>query len=152
MRHLIALLIKYVLLATIFLAILPLFFQVSSAELLFFSLLMTLITYTLGDVYMLPRFGNFSATVADFVLVFIAVWVGIGINRGELTTIWSAAFFSSLLVAIGEAVFHAYMDKNVLRHRDEQTNDQAVTTRELQTEMAEELDVRTAQNKDRHRG
>jgi hypothetical protein len=143
MRHLLALTWKYVLLATVFFAIIPLFLRVSSAELLWFSLWMTFVAYVLGDLYILPRFGNFSATIADFGLAFVGVWIGIGIFYNAFgAAIFSAAFFSALLVALGEILFHAYMERSVFRGRDDEET--SSMQRELQTEIAEEFDVRSA--------
>jgi hypothetical protein len=143
MRHLIALALKYVLLATVFFGIIPLFLHVSSAELLWFSLWMTFVAYALGDLYILPRFGNLSATIADFGLALVGVWIGIGIfyNAGG-ATIFNAAFFSALLVALGEILFHAYMNRSVFRDRDDE--EASSMPRELQTEIAEEFDLRSA--------
>jgi hypothetical protein len=143
MRHLLALAWKYMLLATVFFAMIPLFLRVSSAELLWFSLWMTLVAYALGDLYILPRFGNLSAVIADFGLAFVGVWIGIGVfyNAGG-TAVINAAFFSALLVALGEILFHAYMNRIVLRHQDEKKEHSM--RRGLQTEIAEEFDVRSA--------
>jgi Protein of unknown function (DUF2512) len=143
MRHVIALSIKFVLLATVFFAMIPLFLRVSSAELLWFSLWMTFVAYALGDLYILPRLGNISATIADFGLAFVGVWFGIGIfyNTGS-TAVFNAAFFSALLVALGEILFHAYMERSVLRQQNEAK--ERVMRQELQTETAEEIDVRSS--------
>lgn len=150
MRHVIALSIKFVLLATVFFAMIPLFLRVSSAELLSFSLWMTLAAYALGDLYILPRFGNISATIADFGLVFVGVWAGIGIfyNTGS-AAVASAAFFSALLVALGEILFHAYMERSVLRQQNE--GKERMVRQELQTETAEEIDIRSASNQETDR-
>ncbi|NUK29412.1 YndM family protein [Parageobacillus sp. VR-IP] len=141
MKHLIALALKYVLLATVFFAIVPLFLRVSSAELLWFSLWMTIVAYALGDLYLLPRFGNLSAAIADFGLAFVGVWIGIGaFYDGNGTAVLNAAFFSALLVALGEVLFHAYVQRFILRGQEEEGV--PLLGREWQTEMAEEFDVR----------
>ncbi|EZP77023.1 hypothetical protein H839_10513 [Parageobacillus genomosp. 1] len=141
MRHLIALALKYVLLATVFFAIVPLFLRISSAELLWFSLWMTLVAYVLGDLYLLPRFGNLSATIADFGLAFVGVWIGIGaFYDGSGAAVLNAAFFSALLVALGEVLFHAYVQRFILRGQEEESV--PLFGHKWQTEMAEEFDVR----------
>jgi len=141
MRHLLALALKYLLATTVLFAILPLFLRISSAEILWFSLWLTLVAYALGDLYILPRLGNVSATIADFGFVFVAIWIGIGafydIAGG---VILSAAFFSALLAAFGELLFHAYVLRFVIgRHGEE---DVPLVGHQWQTEAAEEFDVR----------
>ncbi|WP_027409099.1 DUF2512 family protein [Anoxybacteroides tepidamans] len=140
MRHLVALLIKYVLLTTVFFAILPLFLDISSAGVLLFSLLMTLLTYAIGDLWILPRVGNLTATFADFGLIFFAVWLafdGLSIAAPAL----NAAFFSALLAAFGEALFHSYVTGRVLSYQRADEKPKAVVERlspSLQAEIAEE--------------
>jgi hypothetical protein len=141
MRHLIALALKYVLFATVFFAIVPLFLRISSAELLWFSLWMTLVAYALGDLYLLPRFGNLSATIADFGLAFVGVWIGIGaFYDGSGPAVLNAAFFSALLAAFGEVLFHAYVHRFILSGQEEEKV--PLQGREWQMETAEEFDVR----------
>ncbi|MGP3561257.1 YndM family protein [Geobacillus sp. BK01] len=143
MRHLLALALKYLLTTTVMFAILPLFLRISSAELLWFSLWVTLIAYALGDLYVLPRLGNVSATIADFGFVFVATWIGIGafydVAGGAIV---SAAFFSALLAALGELLFHGYVLRFVVGQHGEEGA--PLIGRQWQTEAAEEFDVRTA--------
>ncbi|MGJ3222212.1 DUF2512 family protein [Geobacillus thermoleovorans] len=143
MRHLFALVLKYLLTATVMFAILPLFLRISSAEILWFSLWLTLVAYALGDLYVLRRLGNVSATIADFGLVFVAVWIGIGAFYDIAgAAILNAAFFSALLTAFGELLFHAYVLRFVTVEHGEK--DAPLIGRQWQTEAAEEFDVRAA--------
>jgi cell division protein FtsW (lipid II flippase) len=140
MRHLIALLMKYILLATACFAIWPLFFDISAADILFFSLVLTLIAYPLGDLWILPRFGNFAATFADFGLVFFAAWFALG-NFQIDASILNAAFFTALLAALGEALFHSYVTGRVLSYQRADEKPKAAAERlspSLQAEIAEE--------------
>ncbi|MED3778182.1 YndM family protein [Geobacillus stearothermophilus] len=143
MRHLLALALKYLLTATVMFAILPLFLRISSAELLWFSLWLTLVAYALGDLYVLPRLGNVSATIADFGLVFVATWIGVGaFYDGAGGTMINAAFFSALLAALGELLFHGYVLRFVIGQHGEEGV--PLIGRQWQTEAAEEFDIRTA--------
>ncbi|NNU82799.1 DUF2512 family protein [Geobacillus sp. BMUD] len=141
MRHLLALVLKYLLTATVMFAILPLFLRISSAEILWFSLWLTLVAYAIGDFYILPRLGNVSATIADFGLVLMAVWIGIGAFY-DITgaAMLNAAFFSALLAAMGELLLHAYVLRFVIVEHGEEGA--PLIGRQWQTEAAEELDVR----------
>jgi hypothetical protein len=148
MKHLLALVLKYLLTTTVMFAILPLFLRVSSAEILWFSLWLTLVAYALGDLYVLPRLGNVSATIADFGLVFVATWIGIGAFYDTAGgAILSAAFFSALLVAFGELLFHAYVLRFVIGQHEKE--DVPLIGSQWQTETAEEFDVRATRSDDR---
>ncbi|WP_445614050.1 YndM family protein [Geobacillus sp. YF-1] len=144
MRHLLALTLKYLLTATVMFAILPLFLRISSAEILSFSLWLTLAAYALGDLYLLPRLGNVSATIADFGFVFVAVWIGVGAfyDTGGGAVV-NAAFFAALLAAFGELLLHAYVLRFVVGQHGEEDAPLAGGPR-WQTEAAEEFDVRAA--------
>ncbi|KJE27764.1 hypothetical protein LG52_1038 [Geobacillus kaustophilus] len=150
MRHLLALVLKYLLTATVMFAILPLFLRISSAEILWFSLWLTLVAYALGDLYVLRRLGNVSATIADFGLVFVAVWIGIGAFYDIAgAAMLNAAFFSALLAALGESLLHAYVLRFVIvQHGEEGV---PLIGRQWQTEAAEEFAVRAARPDDKDR-
>ncbi|ANB57462.1 hypothetical protein GFC29_1186 [Anoxybacillus sp. B7M1] len=141
MKHILSLVIKYILLTTIFFSIIPLFLRVSTAELLWLSLVMTCFAYAIGDLWILTRFGNLSATIADFGLVFFGLWIGVGSFYTASAAVLNASFFTALLVALGEAPFHAYMQQIVLRDgkvAEERPAKPLIPS--VQMETAEELD------------
>jgi hypothetical protein len=39
------------------------------------SAILTVITYVLGDLAILPKFGNFAAMLADFLVLFLGIWL-----------------------------------------------------------------------------
>lgn len=70
MKHLVALLIKYTAISAVLLVILGIFQDISIPRVLFISLIITGTAYAIGDLFILPRYGNTIATIADFGLSF----------------------------------------------------------------------------------
>ncbi|PDZ08205.1 hypothetical protein CON70_29065, partial [Bacillus pseudomycoides] len=64
MKHIVALLIKYTAISAVLLMILGIFQDVSIPRILLISLLITGTAYLIGDLFVLPRYGNMVATIA----------------------------------------------------------------------------------------
>ncbi|SCV20644.1 Uncharacterized protein BCRIVMBC845_03168 [Bacillus cereus] len=120
MKHIVALLIKYTAISAVLLMILGIFQGISIPRILFISLLTTGVSYLIGDLFILPKYGNMVATIADLGLSFVEVWAltyfltNINLTRN----IGASAFFAALLIGVTEIFFHIYMKKVVL-HADE---------------------------------
>ncbi|MBJ8055982.1 YndM family protein [Bacillus cereus] len=120
MKHIVALLIKYTAISAVLLMILGIFQGISIPRILFISLLITGVSYLIGDLFILPKYGNMVATIADLGLSFVGVWAltyfltNINLTRN----IGVSAFFAALLIGVAEIFFHIYMKKVVL-HADE---------------------------------
>ncbi|MGG3529219.1 YndM family protein [Bacillus pseudomycoides] len=119
MKHIVALLIKYTAISAVLLMILGIFQDVSIPRILFISLLITGTAYLIGDLFVLPKYGNMVATIADFGLSFLGIWVlTYFLTDIDLTrNIGFSAFRSALLISVVEIFFHIYMKKVVL-HED----------------------------------
>ena len=116
MKHIVALLIKYTAISAVLLMVLGIFQDVSIPRILLISLLITGIAYLIGDLFVLPRYGNMIATIADFGLSFLGIWVlTYFLTDIDLTrNIGFSAFWSALLISAVEIFFHIYMKKAVL--------------------------------------
>lgn len=116
MRHLIALALKFSLTTLILFMILGAFYDVSFTDVFLISAVLTVLGY-LGDILILPRVGNVIATIGDFGLTLITVWL-MGIYRfDEDVSLLGAPFVSAATIALGEWFFHKYM-KNTLLDRE----------------------------------
>lgn len=135
MNHLKALGIKFLIQATVILAFLSIFEGASLANLFGLSLLITGLSYVIGDLVILPRFGNIVAVIADFGLISLAIWVLAGMFA-DIPIM--AALASGLAIAVAEILFHTYMTENVLRRRERGKVVPFPINRSLQTEFAEE--------------
>ncbi len=136
-----AILIKLVFTTVVLWFILGLFYRFSFGQVLFLSIVLTAVSFVLGDLIILPRFENWGAVIADFLLVFAAVWVyGTYFHTMDLSVI-SAAGISALVIGLCEVFFHRYVDSHIL-HVDDRTGGVGTMDMDdrLQTEFSEEMD------------
>lgn len=143
MKHLKAIAIKFVSSLVLLSIILGLFFDMAFSNILLISLVLGVAAYIIGDLLILPRTNNTVATLADFGLAFLVIWL-----MSENLTYGDNHFSLSLIAALGvalfEYMFHKYLARNILPDRGRQQT----TTLQYQTEASEELtpvrpDVRT---------
>jgi len=117
MKHLGAFVLKF----SMTLIVLAFFLGYSSgwfySEVLVLSLIITLVGYAVGDLWILRRGGNLMASSADFALIFIFIW-GIGLLFKE-QVYEIALLFSALILAVGEWFFHLYIMSRVTRIQSE---------------------------------
>lgn len=59
--------------------------------------------------------GNMAATISDFALSFLTIWLIGAYFFDPYVPVVGAAFLSSLVIAVGEWFFHRYMNQQVLR-------------------------------------
>ena len=69
MKHIVALLIKYTAITAVLLIMLSIFQGISIPRVLLISLFLRG-AYLIGDLFILPKYGNMIATMADFGLSF----------------------------------------------------------------------------------
>jgi len=145
MRHAIALLIKFAAIATVLFSLLGIFYNATPGEILSIAIITTLVAYVLGDLFLLPRFGNLVATIADFGLAFLAVWALGSIFIEQTFDILTASFFAALAITVVEAFFHIYMANRVLNDGTNNRNQEAGNNDNTNfvTEIAEEFGIGT---------
>jgi hypothetical protein len=145
MKHVMALGIKLALTATVLFSILTIFSTALFSEITLISLIITLATYVIGDLFILPRFGNLIAALADFVMFTAGIWLLSQFFVQETpANLIIASLIAAIAIALGEALFHAYMENRVLTdHQDEARyfNNDSVALNRVQTEFAEEEDI-----------
>ncbi|WP_050632314.1 YndM family protein [Bacillus andreraoultii] len=149
MKHLRSLLIKFVLVLAVLSIVLGFLYGVSFGDILTISLLLTMGAYLLGDMFILPAYGNTMATIADFGLAYFGTWLIGAMIIEQPIRIGVASFLSAILIAVGEVFFHRYLVRNVLTET-EQTQNRVTTyqtTPSYQTEMGEENYFSLAKNR-----
>jgi len=93
MDHAKALVIKFVAISIVLLSILSIYDTSTLGGILLISLFVTGVAYFLGDLFILPRYGNLIAIIADVALTFISVWLlGMLLFR-PLDPLTTGAFF-----------------------------------------------------------
>ncbi|MEN2465984.1 YndM family protein [Ornithinibacillus sp. JPR2-1] len=134
MKHIKALLIKFIATFVLLYIILGAMYTMTFGEVFLLSLVLGIVAYLVGDLFILPRTNNLVATVADFILAWpIIYWFVDGMTAAD------NPFPASLIAALGvggfEIFFHRYLANQVLP--DQEPNG----TRNLryQTEYAEEI-------------
>ncbi len=142
MRHLGILLLKFVSCLIAFSVGLDLFFNADVADIVTFSLAVTIISYFIGDQILLPRIGQSNALVADFFLVYISVWVfgSVLLPDGYLQIAWGS-IISAVLITGAEAFVHWFMvNRNFVDREDRRGHYQQNPKLAYDVEMAEEVD------------
>lgn len=112
MKHLWALLIKFTAIGTVLFSIYGIF-DPAMTVLLIMAGITTLVTYFLGDMFVLPKLGNFAAIAGDLVLSFLLVW---GMSFLFLDTTFNrvtAAVISAASITAIEVLFHLYVKRHV---------------------------------------
>lgn len=137
MNHLKAFTIKFIVSLILLYIVLGLFYAISFSNIFVITLLLVVASYSLGDMVILPRTNNIVATISDFVLTYLVVWLFgdilwlLGDNIGA--GIFTAALITSVGVALFEFFFHMYVSKIRESHV------QRVEYFRYQTEASEEL-------------
>ncbi|CAM3181515.1 YndM family protein [Filibacter tadaridae] len=142
MKYITALIIKFIMLTAVLWIVLGIF-GVSFADILLTSIVLTGVSF-IGDVFILPRVGNMVATLADFGLAFVMIWLMGSVLFEQPVRLGIASLISAMVIAAGEFVFHMYLLKQVVG------NEQAVPENRysmhqqniMQTEFGSEPDIK----------
>ncbi len=121
MNHLKAIGIKFIVIATILFSILSIFDTASLTEILMISFIVTGAAYLIGDLFILPKYGNFRACLADFGLAFLSVLLLTFLfMEGDYPRVLISGF-AAFFIAISEGLFHIYMKEKVLSDREDES-------------------------------
>ncbi|AIF66477.1 YndM family protein [Terribacillus saccharophilus] len=133
MKHVKALLIKFIMILAVLLIVFTLVFNAGVGAVLLMSAVLTLAAYIIGDLLVLSRSGDRSkpngdypkrnaiATVSDAVLSFIVLWtLGNALLEPENNVIL-ASLIATVIIGIGEWLFHRYVNNRVIKDRNAQT-------------------------------
>ena len=140
MKHIVALLIKYTAITAVLLIILSIFQGISIPRVLLISLFLTGTAYLIGDLFILPKYGNAIATMADFGLSFFGIWLltSLFTNLDATHNIGFSSFIAALIIGGTEVFFHIYMKRLVLRNDDKLTNHNHIQHNKYAIEMSDE--------------
>lgn len=138
MEHVKALIIKFIMVTAILWFVLGLFFGVDFGEILTISVILTPLAYVIGDLLVLRYFNNMTATVADFAISFLTIWLIGAAVINEPISVATASLLSALAISIGEWFYHSYVNRQVF---EGQSQDKRTLNETFSTEFAEETDV-----------
>lgn len=136
-----ALIIKFIMITAVLWIVLGLY-GFTFGDILVSSVLITGVSYIIGDRIILPRFGNVAATIADFGLVFVMLWSFGSYLFEPREGVGTASFIAALIIGMGEALFHRYLERDV--DDDELTMPEDFTSYRysMQSEFGTEEDIK----------
>jgi hypothetical protein len=140
MKHIVALLIKYTAITAVLLIILGIFQDISIPRVLLISLFLTGAAYLIGDLFILPNYGNAIATIADFGLSFFGIWflTYLLTNSDFTRNIGFSSFVAALIIGGIEVFFHIYMKKVVLHEENKPREHNQIHHDNYAMEMSDE--------------
>lgn len=141
MKHLWAMVIKFIASFVLLFLILGMGFDLSFQNVLLITFILGAVSYVLGDSFILPRTNNTIATIADFGVSFVVIWLILASISDNGANIFWASLIASVGVALFEYFFHKYMAKNVLNN-NEPTERKRKNSLQYQTEASEEVTPR----------
>jgi uncharacterized SAM-binding protein YcdF (DUF218 family) len=147
MKYLGPLVIKFLMTTAVLWIVLGLFFGVTFGDIIMTSIILTVVA-SLGDLFILPRIGNTSASIADFALTWAIVWM-VGSNMyGDGIAIGTAGFVSAIAITVGEVFFHRYLKNLVFKDEKYKESKVAYFPTNYQTELGSDNgDVRPKDEK-----
>jgi hypothetical protein len=78
------------------------------------SLFLTMVSYALGDLVILPRSNNTFASLTDFILTFSLLWVACTIFYQPYRL--SGLFLTAFAISVAEFFFHDYLQRRGVHH------------------------------------
>lgn len=116
-KHLSALIIKFLIIAVILEILLNITTDLDFYEILIISLTVTIVAYLLGDLLILPSSNNIIATISDIGLSLIIILL---FNYRYVNTeiSFSDALISAVVIGAGEWFFHKFMASGVLYKKE----------------------------------
>ncbi|TXC90452.1 DUF2512 family protein [Metabacillus litoralis] len=106
MKHSTILIIKFITCVIAFGLGLDLFFEATIIDILSFSLFVTVTSYIVGELIILPQLGRRAAAVVDFLLTYLSVWIfGSILFESYLQIAWGS-IISAVIVTGAEIFIH----------------------------------------------
>ncbi|MFD1363579.1 YndM family protein [Lentibacillus salinarum] len=115
------------------------FYNANVMNLFWISLLTTGVSFLIGDLLVLRRFGNVTASIADFPLAFLSLWFLGGLFIEASIPLATTALMAAFFITCCEPFIHTYMTENLEEERFEE-REKSPRAGQLQTEFAEEFD------------
>ncbi|KYH30382.1 MULTISPECIES: DUF2512 family protein [Clostridium] len=76
-----------------------------------FAVIGTILNYLFGDLYILPSYGNITASIGDGVMAAVVAYV-LDVLSANFDTRFSTLIILAVLVAVVEYFFHRYLIKS----------------------------------------
>ncbi|SDJ89838.1 DUF2512 family protein [Sediminibacillus albus] len=112
MEHGKALGMKALMVLPIMWIIMTLIFDISFWSTTVLGIILIAAAYALGDVMIFPRTSNMIATISDFGLALVVLWIGLAVIGAGSTFL--PALVTAIAIAAGEWFYHKWLLKNDL--------------------------------------
>lgn len=145
MDHIKALGIKFIVISVTVFSLFGIFYDATLSNLFWISLLVTGISYLIGDLFILRKFGNITASIADFPLAFLSLWVLGSLFLAEGIPIVTISVLAAFFITCCEPFIHGYIEN---RFADGDEREDLRSLNQLQTEFSEETNEHTVANKE----
>ncbi|MBS4172735.1 YndM family protein [Bacillus sp. FJAT-49736] len=110
MRHITALIIKFVTCLIAYAVGLDLFFDATWVQVVWFSAFTTIVSYLGGDWIMLSRIGNRNSLIVDFLFSYMVVWIFGSVLLADYLQIAWGSIISAVIITAGEFFVHRLLE------------------------------------------
>ncbi|MGO4889584.1 YndM family protein [Anaerobacillus sp. MEB173] len=120
MNHVKPFLIKLLIITAINVTVLPIAVGATLVDIIIISLIVTPIAYFVGDLFIMPRVGNAIASILDFGLTFLMLWIlGLIFFADRNSSILLATLFTTFFITLSEPLFHAYLKNKLFNEKED---------------------------------
>ena len=117
MKHIGAILLKYVMVAVILEVVLGWLTGNSFTDILVISAAVTVVSYLVGDLLILAKSNNTIATIFNSAVTLIILML-FNYAKGYADISFTTALLATVVVAVGEVFFHRFEARNILPDTD----------------------------------
>ncbi|WP_100398743.1 DUF2512 family protein [Bacillus sp. FJAT-44742] len=117
MKHVVALIIKVLMVAVVLLIVMTGMYGYPAGATFGLSLIIAGLSYLVGDLGILRVSNNTVATIGDIALAAVAIWL-IGPLVYGTGVPFTVAVISSVVIAVGEWFYHKFIAEGVLPDRE----------------------------------
>lgn len=108
MKNLTNLVLKAVMNLLLLLLLVPVFGRSTWTQTLITGLVLVIVSYIAGDLWVLPKYGNIAAVIVDFAVFVLGIWAMTeALPQFVMTS--SGYWIISLALTAGEWFFHQYL-------------------------------------------
>jgi uncharacterized membrane protein YvlD (DUF360 family) len=114
-KHVVALLIKFAMIAIVLWIVLGITTDLSFGYIMYLSIAVTILAYVIGDLLILSATNNVVATIADIVLALITIYLYNYLLDTQEISFWDA-LIAAAVIGVGEWFFHKYLSRKILNN------------------------------------
>lgn len=115
MKHIYALMIKFVIVALMLWIVLSITTNLSFADIIYLSVAVTVIAYVIGDLLILSATNNVIATIADLVIALVTIYLYNYLLATQMISFWDA-LIAAVVLGVDEWFFHRYVSRKILNN------------------------------------